>query len=403
MSMSTIANSCEFFDYAQSLKWYGFKRADGRVGIRNHRIVLSTVALTDWLASSIAASDPDIVCVSGGFARGLQKTDEDTITRFIKSVLTHPNVGSALVITHDVSSSELLQKELNTTIPVAYLAFMESCGRQQALNDGIEKIQFLADCQKKLEQGRTGVSLNNLSIALECGGSDVSSGICANPIIGDITDTVVNSGGLAIVSETSEFIGAETIFDHRCSCPETRQAILNFIDYRADLIMKDSGKDYRGTNPTRENLDGGLTTLVEKSMGAVSKTGTVNFTSALDFGMSPHVQGLHFMDTPFFSPVSLTGMMMAGCNLGLFAMGVFNPTGNPLCPTIKICGNPKTLQHWRDDIDVELDDYFTGKVDRCTAQKATIYRLNEVFNGTQTASEAIGEGQYILPRLKDSL
>jgi altronate dehydratase large subunit len=401
--MSTTANNSELFDYAQSLKWHGFQRSDSRIGIRNHLIVLSTVALTDWLASTIAASDKDILCVSGGFPRGLQKTDEDVVVHFIKSVLAHPNVGAALVITHDAFSAELIEKELNTTIPVEYLAFMESCGRQQALNDGIEKMQFLADCQKKLEQGRTGVSLNNLSIALECGGSDVSSGICANPIIGDITDIVVNSGGLAIVSETSEFIGAETIFDHRCPCPETRQAILNFIDYRADLIMKDSGKDYRGTNPTRENLNGGLTTLVEKSMGAVSKTGTVNFTSALDFGMPPNVQGLHFMDTPFFSPVSLTGMMMAGCNLGLFAMGVFNPTGNPLCPTIKICGNPKTLQHWRDDIDVELDDYFTGKVDRCTTQKATIYRLNEVFNGAQTASEALGEGQYILPRLKDLL
>ncbi len=403
MCMSTIANNHDFFDYARTLEWHGFKRSDGRVGIRNHRIVFSTVALTDWLARSIAASDPDIVCVFGGFARGLQKTDEVMLFHFIKSVLSHPNVGAALVITHDRSSSELIKKEIKPLIPIEYLAFMESNGRQQALSDGVDKIQSLGEQQKKLKQVRAEVNLNSLSVALECGGSDVSSSICANPIIGNITDLVVSSGGLAIVSETSEFIGAESIFENRCPSPKTKQAILNFIDYRSSLIKKDSGKDYRGTNPTKENIDGGLTTLVEKSMGAVSKTGTVNFSSALDFGASPQVQGLHFMDTPFFSPVSLTGMMMAGCNLGLFAMGVFNPTGNPLCPIIKICGNPKTLRYWRDDIDVELEDYFNGKISRFSAQKKTLCKVNEVFNGIQTVSEALGEGQFILPRLKDAL
>ena len=96
-------------------------------------------------------------------------------------------------------------------------------------------------------------------------------------------------------------------------------------------------------------------------------------------------------------------MMMAGCNLGLFAMGVFNPTGNPLCPIIKICGNPNTLRHWRDDIYFELEDYFMGKIGKFDAQKAALKRVNEIFNGAQTASEALGEGQFILPKLKDAL
>lgn len=401
--MSTTVNNSELFDYSQSLRWYGFQRSDGRIGVRNHLIVLSTVALTDWLASTIAASDQHIICVSGGFSRGLQKTDEDVLFDFITSILAHPNVGAALVITHDASSLELIKKEVQATIPIEYLAFMNSNGRKQAVTDGIEKMQFLADQQQKLQQSRSEVNLSGLSLALECGGSDVSSSICANPIIGDITDLTVKSGGSAIVSETSEFIGAETIFSDRCPSHETRQAILNFIDYRSGLIMKDSGKDYRGTNPTKENIDGGLTTLIEKSMGAVSKTGTADFSSALSFGKSPSGQGLHFMDTPFFSPTSLTGMMMAGCNLGLFAMGVFNPTSNLLCPIIKICGNPETLRFWRDEIDVELEDYFTGKLDRCAAQIATLSIINKVFNGHQTASEALREGQFILPRLKDAL
>ena len=403
MYMSTTANSSDLLDYASSLEWRGYSRADGRVGIRNHRIVLSTVALTDRLAASIASMDRDSLCVTGAFSRGLQKADEHMVERFIQSVLTHPNVGAALVITNDGASADHLAEIVKATIPVEYMAFMKCEGREKAVAVGCEKLQMLADRQDALEQKRTVVSPRAVSVALECGGSDVSSSICSNPVIGDICDFVIAAGGLAVVSETAEFIGAEAVFDDRCPDPVTRKATLDFIGYRATLMEQDSGKDYRGTNPTQENIAGGLTTLIEKSMGAVSKTGTTDFISALEFGMSPNAPGLHFMDTPFFSPVSLTGMMMAGCNLGLFAMGVFNPSGNSLCPIIKICGNPQTLRHWGDDIDVELDGYFTGELDRVGAQIAVLSKMNMVFNGAETASEAIGEGQFMLPRLKDAL
>ena len=403
MYMSTTANSSDLLDYASSLEWRGYSRADGRVGIRNHRIVLSTVALTDRLAASIASMDRGSLCVTGAFSRGLQKADEHMVERFIQSVLTHPNVGAALVITHDGASADHLAEIIKATIPVEYMAFMKCEGREKAVAVGCEKLQMLADRQDALEQKRTVVGPRAVSVALECGGSDVSSSICSNPVIGDICDFVVAAGGLAVVSETAEFIGAEAVFDDRCPDPVTRKATLDFIGYRATLMEQDSGKDYRGTNPTQENIAGGLTTLIEKSMGAVSKTGTTDFISALEFGMSPNAPGLHFMDTPFFSPVSLTGMMMAGCNLGLFAMGVFNPSGNSLCPIIKICGNPQTLRHWGDDIDVELDGYFTGELDRVGAQIAVLSKMNMVFNGAETASEAIGEGQFMLPRLKDAL
>ena len=403
MCMSITVSSPDLFDFADSLEWHGYCRSDGRVGIRNHRIVLSTVALTDRLATAIAATDSNSLCIMGAFSRGLQRHDEVIVERFIRSVLTHPNVGAALVLTHDRASAERLAKEIDAEIPIEYLAFMQCAGRAQAVAEGNEKLQILADRQNKLEQRRTIVGPGSITLALECGGSDVSSSICTNPVIGDICDLAIAGGGSAVVSETAEFIGAEAVFEDRCPDLATRQAALDFITYRARLMEQDSGKDYRGTNPTQENIDGGLTTLIEKSMGAVSKTGTTDFVSALEFGMTPRAPGLHFMDTPFFSPVSLTGMMMAGCNLGLFAMGVFNPSGNPLCPIIKICGNSQTLRHWGDDIDVELDGYFTGELDRGVAQRVVLASMNAVFNGAETASEKFGEGQFLLPRLKDAL
>jgi altronate dehydratase large subunit len=401
--MSTTVSSNHLNKFAESLSWHGFRRADGRVGIRNHRIVLSTVALTDQLASAIASQEKETICVSGAFSRGLQKSDEELVLKFIDNVLTHPNVGAALVVTHDAYSSESIAKKVKATIPIEYLAFMNCNGRKDALIEGSKRLKLLAERQIKFNQARELVGLSSVSIALECGGSDVSSSICTNPVIGDITDFVIKNGGSAIVSETAEFIGAEKIFTDRCSDLNIRQSILNFINYRLKLINEDNGKDYRGTNPTQENLDGGLTTLIEKSMGAVSKTGTTHFVSALEFGMSPKKPGLHFMDTPFFTPVSLTGMMMAGCNLGLFAMGVFNPSGNVLCPMIKICGNPKTAQSWQDDIDVALDGYFAGELSGEEAQISVLTKLNAVFNGAVTASEKYFEGQFLLPRGGDSL
>lgn len=414
MYISTIAANPSLDAYAQALDWRGFMRADGRVGARNHRVVLSTVALTDQLAAAIAQSDPESLCIIGAFSRGLQHCDDAMIGQFLKAVLCHPNVGAALVITHDGPSADQLAADFaaNATnsatpgtaqIPVDFLAFMKCKGRADALETGSQKLANLARQQSVLAQTRVGVPMRAVAAALECGGSDVSSSICANPVIGDVCDLLLHNGGLAVVSETAEFIGAERVFYNRCADTQVAQKILDFITYRADLIEQDSGKDYRGTNPTKENLDGGLTTLIEKSMGAVCKTGTAPFASALSYGETPAGAGLHFMDTPFFSPTSLTGMMMAGCNLGMFAMGVFNPSGNPLCPTIKICGNPNTIADWQDDIDVDLSEYFLGEMSREAAQIAVLDRVNATFNGALTAAEIAGEGQFLLPRQKDSL
>ena len=403
MYMSTTANSSDLYDYASSLEWRGYSRADGRVGIRNHRIVLSTVALTDRLAASIASMDRDSLCVTGAFSRGLQKADEHMVERFIQSVLTHPNVGAALVITHDGASADHLAEIVKATIPVEYMAFMKCDGREKAVAVGCEKLQMLADRQDALEQKRIVVGPRAVSVALECGGSDVSSSICSNPVIGDICDFVVAAGGLAVVSETAEFIGAEAVFDDRCPDPVTRKATLDFIGYRATLMEQDSGKDYRGTNPTQENIAGGLTTLIEKSMGAVSKTGTSKFVSAIGFGERVDKAGLHFMDTPFFSPVSLTGMMMAGCTIGLFAMGVYNPSGNMLCPTIKICGNPKTLQQWSGEIDVDLSLYFLGQETQTQALSRIVKEINLIFGGKPSIAERNKEGQFMLTRSLEAL
>jgi altronate dehydratase large subunit len=389
-------------DYStpENLIWRGYRRSDGRVGCRNHLIVLSTVALTDRLAQQICENNELFVPVVGAFSRGLQQQDEKILDAFIEAVVFHPNVGGALILTHDRQYMEKLKNKLPVSNSIKFLSFMSCAGREQAVEAG--KLAGL-ELSRQIKTERQSISFSDLCVALECGGSDVSSSICSNPMIGVFSDRLAQAGGSIVVSETAEFIGAEAIFNKRCSDNNVKKSILNFIQKKEKLMSRDTGKDYRGTNPTNENIEGGLTTLIEKSMGAVSKTGTSKFVSAIGFGERVNKPGLHFMDTPFFSPVSLTGMMMAGCTIGLFAMGVYNPSGNMLCPTIKICGNPKTLQQWSGEIDIDLSLYFLGQETQTQALSRITKEINLIFGGKPSIAEKNKEGQFMLTRSLEAL
>jgi altronate dehydratase large subunit len=162
--------------------------------------------------------------------------------------------------------------------------------------------------------------------------------------------------------------------------------------------MAGDGDHYRGVNPTPENIEAGLSTLIEKTMGAVCKIGNARFQGCLRFGEVPTQPGLYFMDTPFFSPCSITGMVAAGAQMTLFSMGVFNPSGNPLTPTIKVCGNPETVRHWEDGIDVNLSGLILGDITLGQAADQIAHAVSITASGNISKTEAWGDGQFIFPR-----
>ncbi|MGA0795309.1 MAG: UxaA family hydrolase [Quisquiliibacterium sp.] len=386
---------------AAELQWQGFRRSDGRVGCRNLLMVLSTVALTDRLALDIVGEDTDVTLISGAYPRGLRGADGKRLSRQFLELLRHPNVGATLLLVHDAAAARLWREQSATLgRPVEILAFMEHDGRAAAIAEGRRK---LAKLRLQLPLVRSTARLGDLFLSLECGGSDVSSGVCSNPVIGDLTDLVVGGGGSAVVSETAEFIGAEPVVVARTPDPAVRNGILARIAARERSMNEDDEQDYRGVNPTPENLAGGLTTLVEKSMGAVSKTGSSAFVSALDFGERPVLPGLHFMDTPFFSPLSLAAMAMSGATIGLFAMGVFNPTGCPLTPIVKVCGNPGTVARWGDDIDVDLSPMLVGGQSRRWAAERLLQVFHEIYHGSPCAAERAREGQIMFLQTAECL
>lgn len=374
----------------------GFVRVGGKVGVRNHLVVMSTVALTNRWAELICADGRGVVLVSGEFMRGLRAPDAARQALICESLAVHPNVGACLVLCHDSASAQQWRKKLSGSgRAFAVLALMEQAGMTAAVRAGRDALESL-DTERRAAVRQT-CPLGALTLALECGGSDPTSALIANPAIGRVVDLVLDAGGSAIVSETVEFVGAEDAVRASCRSPEVAARIVAAIA-AAEQRMEEDGERYRGINPTAENIEAGLTTLVEKSMGAVAKVGSRAFAGLLEFGEPPPAPGLYLMDTPFFSPCSITGMVAAGAQLTLFGMGVFNPSGNPLAPTIKVCGNPMTVMKWVDSIDVDLSDVLTrGRgLDQAAQRLGDV--LIETAEGRESRAEHWGEGQFIVPK-----
>jgi altronate dehydratase large subunit len=395
--MSTIADDPSTF--------MGFMRADGRVGVRNHLALVSTVALANRTAEIAAlrfdgqrgpTADP-VLLIRGEFQRGLQSADARLQDEVLERLASHPNVGAVVVLCHDRRAAQVWTARLAAqSTPVEVLAVMDSHGVQHAIDRTVEALVRMD--HRRAAFARSVCPFSSLSLALECGGSDASSAVCSNPAIGRFVDRAVAAGATVMVSETAEFIGGEEVVRDQSVSPAVAAAILERIAI-TEARMAGDGDHYRGVNPTAENIEAGLSTLVEKTMGALCKIGEARFASCLDFGQAPTTPGLHFMDTPFFSPCSITGMVAAGAQITLFSMGVFNPSGNPLAPTIKVCGNPDTLARWSDGIDVSLDGLIDGRMGLDDAGAFVRDAVRRVAEGHVTHTERWGEGQFIIPRM----
>jgi len=397
--MSTIAAKPLSTAMRDGLSFMGFVRQGGLVGVRNHLAVISTVALCNRIAELAAQRYEDgngesILQIKGEFQRGLQLADAQLQNQVIRQLIEHPNIGAALVLCHDRRSTQALQK-LFSGKAVEVLAVMDGEGVENTIELASLALKRLS--QQILGQVRVPCPFSKLTFALECGGSDASSAVCSNPAVGQFVDVAIAHGARVIVSETAEFIGGEEVVRAQSMSPEIAQSIINCIAI-TEARMAGDGDHYRGVNPTAENIEAGLTTLIEKTMGAVCKIGNSNFEDCLSFGQSPTGPGLYFMDTPFFSPCSITGMVAAGAQITLFSMGVFNPSGNPLAPTLKICGNPQTVKNWSDGIDVNLSSLITGEMSLEEGGNQLLKTVLDTANGLNTKTEKWGEGQFIIPR-----
>lgn len=374
----------------------GYRRASGRAGIRNRLLILCTCGLNAAQALKVAAALPEAALVLNLFGRGQVGDDLIYSQRMMRGFATHPNIGAVLVLAPDEAMRATYQDHARAAGRLAEGVSLEGVGE-----DGPALIARAIDIGHALTRTldateRQDCPMSDLVLALECGHSDAYSGIVTNPLAGDLADAVVAAGGSAVFSETLEWLGTEPYLAARCRTPEIGARLLALAaDRRA--IAETAGKDLRIGNPGPQNHAGGLTTLEEKSLGAIRKGGTTEIVAALAAGETITEPGLNVMDTPTLSPESISAMVAAGAQLLCFTTGAGNAYGSAVAPTLKLTGNPDTATRLPNQIDAVA----TLSGDRGLA--ALLTKAVAICEGAETAAERAGETFEVISRLGPSV
>jgi altronate dehydratase large subunit len=380
----------------------GYLRPDGSVGIRNRLLVLSVGGLTGPACRRIAAGLRDAACVVLPYEAGLIGEDKASHDRAALGLATHPNVGAALLVGDNPAVLAGLAAVLAERGRRFETLSMDACG-----NDTFTLVERGTRAGAALihdfsRQRRAPAALSALTVGLECGRSDPSSGLVANPLLGRVADRLVDAGGTAMLGETIEWLGAEHLLAARARTPEVAAAITATVRRREDAAMA-VGVDLLGRNPTPTNIASGLTTIEEKSLGSTAKSGTGPIEGVLGYAEAPTRPGLWLMDAPAFAPESLTGFVAAGAQITLFTTGVGNSYVSALAPTLKVSANPESCARLRDQIDFRADAALAGRVDADDLTDQLFEALRGVAGGDLTWGEILGEGDEVVSRFGAAL
>ncbi len=321
-------------DFGKGLTFYGYRRRDGRVGVRNHVLVLATVGCANGAVRRIGRLVPGAVPLTHVYGCSQLGDDLAQTERVLEGFASHPNVSGVVLVglgCESLDSAGLARRLAAGGTRAHYLSIQAEGGTGPTSERGAELARLLL--ARAAADPRERVPIGELIVGLECGGSDGWSGITANPALGLAADRLVALGGTAILSETPEFIGAEHLLAARAA-PGLGEKLCGWVMRWEDEARR-MGVDMRGAQPTPGNIAGGLTTIEEKSLGAIAKGGSSRVEELLVYGQRPAHRGLVVMDTPGNDPESVTGMVAGGSQLVVFTTGRGSPAGCPSRPSSK--------------------------------------------------------------------
>lgn len=344
------------------MEFYGYRRAEGRPGIRNHVLILPTCACGSESCRIVASQVRGAVNIV--FNTGC--SDVAANTEMSQKVLTrfalNPNVYGVVIIglgCETVPHAKLRGKiQGMTSKPVVSFGIQEEGGTLKTIEKAVRAAREMA--VEAGMQAKEKFDISELLMGIECGGSDATSGIASNPAVGNLSDRLVDLGASTMMSESIEWIGGEHVLARRGATPEIHDQIIKICeDYEKHLLA--AGQDCRAGQPTPGNKAGGLSTIDEKSLGCIRKGGTRPIVEVLAQAERPTKQGAIVMDTAGYDISSVTSMAAAGCQAIIFTTGRGTPTGNAIVPVLKVTANKHTYSWMEDNMDVDLSGIIRGE------------------------------------------
>jgi altronate dehydratase large subunit len=365
-----------------------YRRGNGDIGVRNLVAVMAAADNVNPLARRLADAVPGVCCLPASYGRGQLGRDFDITLNAMAGLAAHPNIAECLIVAFEPeSAARIAERARSRGRDVETLSLLEAGGQTRAIEAGAAVLNAMV--QRAQKATREPMAAEDLVIGLECGGSDTTSGLVGNPSLGAFCDRIIDAGGSAIFSEPVECLGGEKLLASRAANPEAASGIIAAVARYRDIALE-QGIDLTGVNPTPDNIAGGLTTIEEKSLGAIAKTGARQIEGVVGYGERPPHTGLWLMEGPAGAVENITGLAAAGAQMVLFVTGSCNPVGHPVSPTIKICANPATLARMAEHIDVDLSHGLTGSftVEQGAEEIASV--AAEIAAGRRTAAERLG-------------
>ena len=381
------------------MNFMGYRRANGTVGTRNHVLVFPTVICAAATADMISRAVPGTVVVTHPHGCGHMGIETEHIVRSMSGFCANPNVAGVLLVG---LGCELITPQVIAEKLTAYgqryetLSIQEEGGTTATIGKGkLLAERLLAEAARAV---REPIDISELIIGTNCGGSDTFSGLTANPALGAACDRLVAEGGTAILSETPEMIGAEQVLARRAASESVKKRIYEITSVTEALAFK-AGVDIRGSEPSPGNIEGGLTTLEEKSLGAVLKGGTTEIREVVDFAERPSEKGLVIMDGPAHDAVCNTGMIASGAQIIVFTTGRGTPMGAPTVPVIKVATNSRIYQHMKDNMDINAGVILDGTETIESIGERIFQEIVEVASGKATKAEILGHHEFAIHSL----
>lgn len=384
----------------------GYRRADGRVGTRNYVGILTTVNCSGSVARFIAeaaeargllAAYPNVdgvVPVVHGTGCGMSASDEGygALFRTLSGYAQHPNFAGILLIGLGCEVMQLSDlvggRPIRADGALRYMTIQNEGGTRATIERGLAELEGILKLADRAR--RTHAPVSEITVAMQCGGSDGYSGITANPALGYASDLLVRHGGTTILAETPEIYGAEHLLTRRAVSREVGEKLIERIRWWEDYTARNGGQ--MDNNPSPGNKRGGLTTILEKSLGAAAKGGTAPLSGVYLFAEKVEDKGFMFMDSPGYDPVSVTGQVASGSNIVVFTTGRGSVSGYKPTPCIKLATNSEMYARMDGDMDLDCGDILTGGVSIADKGTALFEMIVDVASGKSTKSEELGFG-----------